>query len=155
MAIGPRARRVTAFGVLLATAACRAPGPRPLAFGTAACAHCHMTLADPRFAGQLVTTTGKTISFDDVGCLAAYVAGGGVSRERIASLWVDDFAQPDSMLDVHRAVFLRSDSLHTPMDYHVVAFRPGQVPDSMRAVLGGELLSWDQVLRLVAERPGR
>jgi len=106
-------------------------------------------------AGELITVTGKVIPFDDVGCLASFVATGGVSRERIGSLWVSDFAHPDSLLDVNQAVFLRSDSLHTPMDYHVVAFRQGRTADSMRAALGAELLSWDQVLRLVAERPGR
>ena len=155
MALGPGAHRVKALGLLLIAAACQAPGPRPLGFGTAQCAHCHMTLADPRFAGELVTTTGTFIPFDDVGCLATYVATGGIAGERIASLWVNDFARPDSMLEVHRAVFLRSDTLHTPMDYHVVAFLPGRVADSMRAALGGELLSWDQVLRQVGERPGR
>ena len=154
MAIGPRAHWLTAFGMLYLAAACRAPGPRPLAFGTAPCAHCHMTLIDRRFAGELVTVTGKAIPFDDVGCLATYIATGAVRRERISALWVDDFAQPDSALDVHHAVFLRSDSLHTPMDYHVVALRPGPLADSMRAALGGELLSWDEVLRLAAKRPG-
>lgn len=155
MAIGSRARRLTGLGVLLAAAACRTPGPRPLAFGTEQCSHCHMTLIDPRFAGELVTTTGKVIPFDDVGCLAAYVAGDGVPKERIASLWVNEFSAPDSMLEVRRAVFLRSDSLRTPMDYHVVALRPGPAADSVRAALGGELLSWHQVLRLIGEQPSR
>jgi hypothetical protein len=56
---------------------------------------------------------------------------------------------------VNQAVFLRSDSLKTPMDYHLVAFRQGRTADSVRAALGGELRSWDQVVRLVTERPGR
>jgi copper chaperone NosL len=155
MEIGTNTHGLVTLAVTLAAAACGSPGPRPLAFGTEQCAHCHMTLADPRFAGELITVTGKVIPFDDVGCLASFVATGGVSRERIGSLWVSDFAHPDSLLDVNQAVFLRSDSLHTPMDYHVVAFRQGRTADSMRAALGAELLSWDQVLRLVAERPGR
>lgn len=155
MAIGPVARGVTALGALLVAAACGSSGPRSLVFGTEQCAHCHMTLADPRFAGQLVTTTGKSIPFDDVGCLATYVATGGVARERIASLWVSDFAEPDSMVEVHRAVFLRSDSLRTPMDYGAVAFRPGPIADSTRGALGGVLLTWDQLLAHIAKRPGR
>ncbi|HEV8453934.1 MAG TPA: hypothetical protein VGQ24_03525, partial [Gemmatimonadales bacterium] len=83
MGIGAHATGLAALGVTLAAAACGSPGPRPLAFGTEQCAHCHMALADPRFAGELVTTTGKTIPFDDVGCLAKYVGTGGMSRERI------------------------------------------------------------------------
>jgi copper chaperone NosL len=155
MEIGTRARGLVTLAVSLAAAACGSSGPRPLAFGAEQCAHCHMTLADPRFAGELVTVTGKVIPFDDVGCLASFVASGGVSREQIGTLWVSDFAHPDSLLEVHQAVFLRSDSLQTPMDYRVVALRPGRTADSARAALGGELLSWDQVVRLVVERPGR
>jgi hypothetical protein len=78
-----------------------------------------------------------------------------VSRERIASLWVNEFTHPDSMLDAHAAVFLRSDSLRTPMDYHLVALRPGPTADSLRAALGGELLSWSQALSLVSQGPSR
>ena len=155
MEIGTRVRGLVTLALTLTAAACGTPGPRPLAFGAEQCGHCHMTLADPRFAGELVTTTGKTIPFDDVGCLAMYVGTGGMTRDQIASLWVSDFAHPDSLFDANQAVFLRSDSLHTPMDYHVVAFRQGRTADSVRAALGGELLSWDQVVRLVAERPGR
>lgn len=143
------------LGGVLAAAACGTPGPRPLAFGAEQCAHCHMTLADPRFAAELVTTTGKVVPFDDVGCLATFVATGGVPDERIGSLWVSDFAAPDSLLNAPTAVFLRSDSLRTPMDYRIVALRPGRGADSVRAALGGELLTWPQVLRAVAARAGR
>lgn len=149
MALRTRARRVVVVGVLVAAAACRTSGPRPLAFATDQCAHCHMTLIDPRFAGELVTLPGKSIPFDDVGCLAAYVADTTAREGRIGSLWVADFARPGSMLDAHQAVFLRSNSLHTPMDYHIVAFRSGAEADSVRVTLGGEVLSWDQVVGAV------
>lgn len=155
MANGTRTRGVVLLGVMLAAAACGTPGPRPLAFGTEQCAHCHMTLADPRFAGELVTATGKTIPFDDVGCLATFVATKGISAVRIHSLWVQDFSHPESLLEATTAVFLRNDSIRTPMDYGVVALRPGPEADSVRAVLGGELLSWAAVLRLVGEGPAR
>ena len=114
-----------------------------------------MTLADPRFAAEAVTTTGKIIPFDDVGCLAAFVAAESVSREQIASLWVHDFSLSNPMLEAGSATFLLSDSLHTPMDYHVVALRPGGTADSLRAATGGQLLSWEQVLRKVGELPSR
>jgi copper chaperone NosL len=112
-----------------------------------------MTLADPRFAGQLVTRTGRVIPFDDVGCLATFVATGGVAPAEIHSLWVNDFARPDSMLEVTDAVFLRTDSLRTPMDYGLAALRPGPTADSVRLRLGGKLISWDAVMLRVRIRP--
>lgn len=155
MAIRSRTYRLVVLGVLLGAGACSAPAPRSLAFGVEECAQCHMTLSEPRFAGQLVTETGKVIPFDDVGCLATFVATGGIARDRIHSLWVNDFLRPDSLLDVTAAVFLQQDSIHTPMDHGVLALRSGAQSDSVVARLGGRLLSWNDVLDLPRIRPGR
>jgi copper chaperone NosL len=154
MAFGPAAHRLTVLAALVAAAGCSVPGPRTLQLGTDQCAHCHMTLADARFAGELVTATGKILPFDDVGCLAMYVAT-VIKDGRVGSVWVNDFLRPDSLFDATSAVFLRSDSLRTPMDYHVVAFRTGRTADSLRGVLGGELLSWEQVVRLIGNEVRR
>jgi copper chaperone NosL len=153
MASGAGAIRIAATAVLLAAAACTTPGPRPLAFGAESCTHCHMTLADSRYAGQLVTTTGKVLPFDDVGCLATFVATGGIAGEDIHSVWFHDFAQPDSLLDGRAAVFLQHDSIRTPMDYGIVALRRGAAADSLAAATGGRLLTWDQVLERVGVLP--
>jgi copper chaperone NosL len=155
MASGTRRIRIAATAVLLAAAACTTPGPRPLAFGAEACSHCHMTLADPRHAGQLVTRTGKVLPFDDVGCLATFVATGGIAGDDIHSMWFHDFAQPDSLLDGRAAVFLQHDSIRTPMDFGLVALRRGPAADSLAAATGGRLLSWDEVLERVRVRPVR
>ncbi len=114
-----------------------------------------MTLADPRFSAELLATTGRTIPFDDVGCLATFVATSGVPAAQVRSLWVSEFLPPHALLEAGRAVFLRSDSLRTPMDYGIVALAPGPRADSLRAALGGELLSWDRVLAMLRRTPGR
>ena len=149
------ADRLTLLGFLLAAAACGAPGPRPLAYGSETCAHCHMTLLDPRFSAELLTTTGRAIPFDDIGCLGSFVAAGGVPAAQLRSLWVSAFLPPHDLLEVSRAVFLRSPALHTPMDYGIVALVPGPAADSLRAALGGELLPWDSVLAALRSKPGR
>ena len=59
-------------GALSGMRAHAAPGHR---LGPRTCRHCHMTLADPRFAAESLTRTGKAIVFDDVGCLATWLAG--------------------------------------------------------------------------------
>ena len=148
MALIARVRGLALIGGVLAAAACRIPGPRSFVFGTDQCTHCHMTLADPRFAAQLVMTTGKVLPFDDAGCLATFVSTGGIEPRAVHSLWVSDFLRPDSLIPVADAVFLRSDSLRTPMDYRIVALRPGAAAERLRAQLRGTLLRWDEVLRI-------
>lgn len=108
-----------------------------------------MTVADPSMGGELVLTTGRVIPFDDVGCLASFLNSGAVAAGQVRSLWVSDFLPPHALLPVSEAVFLRSDALHTPMDYHLVALRRA-ASDSVRAVLRGELLSWERVRQTVA-----
>jgi copper chaperone NosL len=131
-----------AVGALLG---CARPAPRAIAYGEEPCRHCHMTIADPRFAAQLVTTTGKVYVFDDIGCLTAFVNEGNVPRSRVQGLWVYDYLEPDSLLDARQAVYLRVDSLPTPMASHLAALRAGPAADSLRARLGGAFLSWDQL----------
>src|SRR4051812_27146948 len=45
-----------------------------------ACAHCHMLLSEPRYAAQRVTQNGERMFFDDVGCMAAELAGSAPGR---------------------------------------------------------------------------
>ncbi len=124
---------------------CARPAPRAIAYGEEPCRHCHMTIADPRFAAELVMTTGKVYVFDDVGCLTAFVEEGRVPPSQVQGLWVYDYLQPDSLLDARQAVYLRVDSLATPMASHLVAVRAGSAADSLRARLGGTLLTWDRL----------
>jgi copper chaperone NosL len=124
---------------------CARPAPRPIAYGEEPCRHCPMTLADPRFAAELVTTSGKVYVFDDVGCLTAFVNEGVVPQSRIHGLWVYDYLQPDALLDARQAVYLRTDTLATPMASHLAALRAGPAADSLRARLGGTFLTWDQL----------
>ena len=131
--------------LLLATAipACSPIRPRAIAWGRESCSHCHMTLADPRFAAESLTRTGKAVVFDDVGCLAAWVAE---NRAVVASSWVANFAAPDQWLRADSAVYLRSDTLRTPMASGLAALTPGPQADSVRAALGGTLLTWTDLL---------
>ncbi len=128
-----------------AALACATPGPVPIAYGEAACDHCHMTIVDQRFAAELVTRTGKVYAFDDVGCLASFAVGGPVEPGQVHSAWVTDFRLPGTLIPAQDAIFLRTDSVRTPMASNLLAV-PRSAGDSLRAALGGTLLDWAQVL---------
>lgn len=126
-------------------AACT-PGPEPIGLGERPCDHCHMVIMDARFAGELVTRTGKVHQFDDVGCLAAFHASGAVPSEQVHSIWVADFRRPDSLIDARTALYLLVDTLRTPMSSHLAAV-PAAAADSLQASLGGVQLTWADVTR--------
>jgi len=128
--------------------ACAAPATRPIVYGSDQCAHCHMTVADPRFAAELVTKTGKVLVFDDIGCLANYLATGTVAPDKIHSTWVHDYLAPDSFVRTGEVHFVRSTAFHTPMSSGIVAVAPTSSADSLGMAVGGERLDWAQVLAL-------
>ncbi|MBK8005601.1 MAG: nitrous oxide reductase accessory protein NosL [Gemmatimonadetes bacterium] len=135
-------RRDLATALLtLALAACAAGGPRPIGYGAEPCEHCHMTISDPRFAAEARTEGGRLLVFDDVGCLAAWLQGAPGARG-----WVVSYVDQASWLPADSAVYLRTDTLRTPMASGLVALRPGAEADSVRAALGGTLLTWGEVL---------
>jgi len=146
-----RLRAAAAGFAMAALWACGAPRPGRIIYGGDACAHCHMTIADPRFAAQLITPKGKVLAFDDIGCLVAY-ARARLPGVPAPDVWVNDFLRPDSLLEGTHAVFLQADSIATPMGSHLLAIRPGASADSLRMLLGGRILTWAQVYMLPAEQ---
>jgi len=100
-----------------------------------------MTIADQRFVAEAVLTTGKVLAFDDIGCLAGWLRA---EERKVKSLWVASFTSGE-WLAAGGAVFLRTDSLRTPMASGLIAARNRAEADSLRAALGGVLQDWTEV----------
>jgi len=131
---------------LLAGTGCGPAKPFPIDLGHEPCDHCHMTLADRRFAAELVTRTGRQFRFDDIGCLATFLADSGAQVSAGGRAWVSDFLHPDQWIPADSATYLRSSSVHTPMASGIVAVRTEVSLDSLAVALSGARLSWVQVL---------
>lgn len=124
------------------------PEPKPIGYGEDNCAYCRMTVTDPRYGSELVTSTGKTYMFDSIECLAAYVEEN--PDVEVHSLWVPNFRDPGTLMNVEEAFLVRSDQLKSPMSLNIAAFRssavdPGVVADSV----SGTVISWKEVRSLV------
>jgi copper chaperone NosL len=106
-----------------------------------------MTIIDPAFAGQLVTRTGRVYVFDDFVGLAAFQRDNRVPPDEVHGVWANLYLNPDQRIGVNEAVFLKSDRLRSPMSSGLAAFASSSEADSLRSIIGGELLDWDEVLR--------
>lgn len=95
-----------------------------------------------RSTAQAILQTGKIFVFDDVGCLVNWLAQ---QPEAPASTWVWSAAGTGGWLAADSAVYLRSDSLRTPMGSHLAALPAGAAADSLQRTLGAERLTWDEV----------
>ena len=140
-----QARRWRWIVVLFAAAAigCADPAPGTIEYGTDACDHCRMTIADPRFAGQLVTRTGKVYRFDDPRCLANFAAG-RVQFADVHSIWLNDYDTPPSLVHADRVVLLSSDQIRAPMNGQAAAFATRTGAQALQKTIGGRLLSWQE-----------
>jgi copper chaperone NosL len=136
-------RPVGVLAVIGLIAACQRPAPRAIHYGVDACDRCRMTIADPAFAAQLVTRTGKTYHFDDPGCLLTFVSSGRVPARDVHSVWVNDHENPDSLVNVRDAVFVASDRIKAPMNGHLAAFATRAGAEAAQMVWGGRIETWD------------
>lgn len=112
-------RRVLRFGALRSATiafavACASPVPGAIAYGVDSCAYCRMLIADERFAGVALTVKGRTIKFDSIECLVAYLHEHDTTHT-IASVWVSNFRSPGVMLDASRARFVDLGAGRAPM----------------------------------------
>ena len=110
-----------------------------------------MAIADVRFGAEVAMRAGRIHTFDSIECLAAFY--GSLSRTaEVRGIWVADFTTA-RMVPADSAVFLRSDSLRSPMGRHYAAFAPGTSASALTRRYGGDVLRWVDVVERV--RAGR
>lgn len=134
--------------LLLLTIGCT-PSAEPIDYGVDGCAHCKMTIVDPKFAAELVTNTGKVYKYDAIECLAAAYLQAAVPHEKIHSLLVTDFDKPESFLEAEKVTFLRAETIRSPMSLNFCAFATPQLANAAAGKFGGEILSWQQLVEIV------
>lgn len=121
---------------------CGADAPRDVVVGQDQCDYCRMEITDPKFATQVILTTGKIVVFDAVDCLAGYVRGN--PAERIKSVWVTE-ATGGTFVRAEEAGFLLDGTLRGPMG-RVVAFASPAAATAAVATYGGTPVSWTAIL---------
>ena len=145
------AARVAALGVVLSVlSACSASLPEPASVDTRndQCAHCRMTVADVRFAAQLVAPGEEPKFFDDIGCLRAFL-GAQASLPPGTVAYVADHRTKE-WVQAGKAVYVSNPALETPMSSHIVAFATASSRDGDPAAAGGETLDAAGVFEAVA-----
>jgi len=143
-----RRRSTLALALAASLVACAPRGPQPIAYGTESCDVCRMTISEPRFGAEVLTTTGKARKFDSIECLANYVLQARADGT-LASAWVTDYRNPGTFIAADSAVYLRDGGPHSPMGMRLMAFAPGSDVAALVREFGGSALSWPEVLTTV------
>lgn len=118
------------FCLLAVLAACGQKAeaqPQPIDEKVDTCAQCHMAIKNNGYAAQYVTTDGKSLKFDDIGCLHKYE--GDHKEDQIAARFVQD-SQSKEWLKLENASYVLASSVPTPMGYGVHAFKDKTAADA-------------------------
>ena len=99
------------------------PKPEKIAFGKDNCAECKMTIMDPRFGAEIVTTKSKVYKFDDAHCVATFLERRVVELSEIDQTLFVDYNNSNEFVKVSKAEFVVSSQLKSPMGGNAAAFR--------------------------------
>jgi len=119
--------------------------PQPINYGSDACEFCKMTIVDRQHAAELVTSKGKTYKFDAIECMANYLNRNSLNENSMAYLLVNDYNNPGVLIDVHKATFMISEEVPSPMGAFLSAFESKEFANSIAKEKNGELFDWNKL----------
>jgi len=144
MRLVPPRRSVLLALAAVSIAACRAREPEPIALNEDQCGLCRMTISDARFGGEAVLPTGRVKKFDSVECLLGWARA--TPPDQRGALYVIDLQHPGKFVAAETAGFIKDGLIQGPMGGSLLGFESLAKAEEQRAVLGGKVLTWTQVL---------
>lgn len=142
--VKPGVTLIIMLSILLAS--CSPKGPEIINLNKDHCASCKMTIADDRYAAQLITDKGRVYKFDDIICTINYLNDN--NQITIGSVWVADFIKPTNWLNVNQAVFIKSKNLNSPMGGNLPAFETKESAAFYTEEDTELTFNWDKLLTL-------
>jgi NosL. len=107
------------------------------------CAKCNMAVADDAHATQLVMKDGRTLMFDDIGCMYAWLAEHGDGE--VGQAFVRDY-RGRQWVKSEKAYYVYDASFETPMAYGVLSFADKAGAEAFIAEQGkGVLMAADEL----------
>ena len=124
--------------------ACKAE-PEPLLYNKDTCESCKMTLVDKKFGAEIVTKKGKVFKFDDANCMINFLNNNLDDRE-IAFKLIVDYTQPEKLIEANEAFYLKSDTIHSPMNSQVAAFESYPTLEAYKKKWRAIYMSWGELV---------
>lgn len=140
-------KTATGVGILMVSstliASCSA-GPEPIRPGKDACDFCKMTIAEEKFAAEIVTTKGKVLKFDDLSCGLRHISKGKISEADVREFYVSDF-MGSGLIPAASAFYFSSPDWRSPMNGNIAAFKSESDMRSMTSMMQGKAMTWEEV----------
>ncbi|HOJ07428.1 MAG TPA: nitrous oxide reductase accessory protein NosL [Ignavibacteriaceae bacterium] len=125
--------------------------PKPISYGEDECEFCKMLVMDKRYGSEMVTDKGKIYFFDSIECLVGYLENQKMTKADYHSLWVSNYSDPGNIIDAEKAIYLKNDSLRSPMGLNVLAVENEAQLGPILQEFGGTKLKFKDLSELVRE----
>ena len=136
----------------LFSTACGDSDPQPIQFGKDGCDFCKMTIMDPKFGAELITSKGKVFKFDDVNCLIQYMDEIKESDRSDSRLYVIDFHAQKVLIDATSARYIKSVEVRSPMASGIAAFSNEIIQKEYEEKWEGDTLLWADLVQMYSSR---
>lgn len=121
--------------------------PQPIEFGVDNCDFCKMTISDQRYGAELVTKKGRIYKFDDLHCIKGFILEGKVEQKDIASSWLVDFSQPETLIPAETSFLLENEELKSPMGSNIASFAQIDSFSNFHKNYSGTEIKWENYLK--------
>ncbi len=148
---------ILVFLISFAFYSCFSQKPVPIKMGEHRCAYCKMHIADARFNAQIVNPNGKADHFDSIECMTAYKikkkeegsSHNAGNEDKQNKFYVKDIMRKDQYVEAHKAYYLQSQDIPSPMGAHLSAYSNTSQLEETRKKHPGKKLTFDQVERYI------
>lgn len=116
----------------------------PIKLNTDSCDFCKMSIADGKYAAEVITQKGRVYKFDDIMCMVNYTKEN--ANTKIAAYYVNDFAQDNTLIPAETAFFLSGGDIQSPMHGGIIAFSKENEAIEFGTKLNAKPIAWNTVI---------
>jgi copper chaperone NosL len=133
------------FILSLSLYSCNTTDAEPIKLNVDHCDYCKMTIADGRFAAELITQKGRIYKFDDLSCMIGYSKENKNIQNPLC--FISDFSGEHTLININNAHLVKSEEFRSPMGGNIAAFENF---DSLKNAIKNKntiRVVWDDLLK--------
>lgn len=130
-------------GLSLLLISCSQTGISPIKLHKDNCNFCKMTIADGRFAAELITDKGRVYKFDDVSCMMRYATQN--KKHNYRQKFVNDYNADNVLIDAGTAFFIYSEKVRSPMRGDIAGFATKESAEKYAKEWNAEIFEWEKL----------
>ncbi|OUD35600.1 nitrous oxide reductase accessory protein NosL [Flavobacterium sp. FPG59] len=116
----------------------------PIKLNVDTCDFCKMTIADGKYAAEVISEKGRVFKFDDIMCMIQY--GKENANTKIAAYYVSDYVQDNVLIPAKTAFFISEGTIQSPMRGGVIAFSSENDAKEFGIKFKAKPITWEAII---------